>query len=100
MELTTHTEATRAGSTIGCTLIKYQYSGKLLSEKTFVNWQSENKMLPKDTAPPNFAEKTFENSYKTLKVFSLKASRNLQLPSAVTRDSSGNTVLPVPNLTN
>ena len=29
--------------------------------------------MPKDATPPNFAEKTFANSHKTMKVFSLES---------------------------
>ena len=63
------------------------YSGKLSREKTFANWWkrqfswrklSRNACCaaPKDTTPPNFAEKNFVNSHKTAKfakVFSLES---------------------------
>ena len=69
--------------------MKLSYSGKLSRDKTFVNWRkirfSHRKLSriahwymvspPKDTTPPNYAEKTFANSYKTskfAKVFSLE----------------------------
>ena len=47
----------------------------MLTEKTFIDYWL---VLPKDTTPPNFVEKTFTNSHKTLsmklvKVFSLKS---------------------------
>ena len=52
------------------------YSGKLSREKTFANWwkirfrwENFRRLLafavPKDTMPPNFAEKTFTDSHKT-----------------------------------
>ena len=62
------------------------YSGELSRKKTFANWWkirfSQRRLvdcslvLPKDTTPPNFMEKSFMNSHKTLKfakVFSLKS---------------------------
>ena len=63
------------------------YSGKLLREKTFADWwkydfRGENFCgllafaAPKDAMPPNFTEKTFANSHKTVKsakVFSLES---------------------------
>ena len=51
------------------------YSGKLSWEKIF----AECSLVPlKDAMPPNFPEKTFANSHKTLKsmkVFSLESSQ-------------------------
>ena len=47
---------------------------KIVMEKTFVDCSLLSP--PKDTTPPNFAEKTFANSYKTskfAKVFSLES---------------------------
>ena len=63
------------------------YSGKLSRKKTFVNWwkiqflrrklsQILTRAAPKDATSPNFIEKTFANSHKTLKfaqVFSLES---------------------------
>ena len=68
-----------------CTHIPY--SGKLSREKTFTDWwkydfRGENFSgllafaAPKDAMPPNFTEKTFANSHKTVKsakVFSLES---------------------------
>ena len=63
------------------------FSGKLLWEKTFAKWWKKNfaektfadylLMPPKDATPPNFMEKNFANSHKTMKfvkVFSSKVS--------------------------
>ena len=51
------------------------YNRKLLREKTFADCS----LVPlKDAMPPNFPEKTFANSHKTLKstkVFSLETSQ-------------------------
>ena len=61
------------------------YSGKLSREETFVKFGEKDNIcgenfcrllafaVPKDTTPPNFTEKTFTNSHKTAKVFSLKS---------------------------
>ena len=43
---------------------------KTFVEKTFVDFSL---VPPKDTTPPNFAERTFPNRYKTLELFSLKS---------------------------
>ena len=67
------------------------YSRKLRGQKLFANWQKirfckETGLAdcslvspPKDPMPPNFAEKTFANSYKTLKVFAKKVSSYMVL---------------------
>ena len=74
------------------------YNGKLLRGKTLridekYNFHGEKfhgllaLAAPKDTTPPNFAEKTFANSHKTVKFAKVSPSKSFPLYGILDRNS-------------